>query len=171
MARRTPQPPPEAADQADADPYEVARTIALRKLEQRARSRHELAEALRERGVPDDVAQAVLDRFTEVGLVDDRAFAEAWSESRQRSRHLSRRAIEAELYRKGVDRDTIGEVFAEHDSSIELANARAFAQSKSRSLERLDPDVARRRLAGALARRGFGSSIVWQVVGEEFPVS
>lgn len=170
MVRRVPEPGA-ASDQPDADPYEVARTIALRKLEQRPRSRHELAKALRERGVPDDVAEQVLDRFTEVRLVDDRAFALAWSESRQRSRHLSRRAIEAELYRKGVDRDTIAEAFANHDVEDELANAHAFAATKAKSLERLEPDVARRRLASALARRGYSSSVVWQVVGEQFPVN
>lgn len=150
----------------DADPYEVARAIALRKLEQRARSRSELADALARRGVHDDVADRVLERFTEVGLIDDAAFATAWSESRQRTKHLSRRAIEAELRRKGVEGDVIAEAMQGHDGDVELETARAFAEVKCRTLRGVGTDVARRRLAGALARKGFAPHVVWQVVGE-----
>ncbi len=47
------------------------------------RSRGQLAEALAKRQVPAEAATAVLDRFTDVGLIDDAAFAAGWVESRQ----------------------------------------------------------------------------------------
>src|SRR5262249_23857501 len=66
------------SDEQDApgDPESVARAICLRLLAQRARTRAELAQALRRRGVPDGAAGSVLDRFAEVGLIDDAALAQ-----------------------------------------------------------------------------------------------
>src|SRR5580765_8358900 len=76
----------------DAEPIAVAKEICLRLLTERARSRHELATALRRKGVPDDAARAVLDRFGEVGLIDDATFAEQWVHSRHTgSRGLGKR--------------------------------------------------------------------------------
>ena len=62
----------------------MAREIALRRLSVRARSRKELAQDLKSRDVPAEAAAAVLDRFAEVGLIDDAAFAEEWVEARGR---------------------------------------------------------------------------------------
>src|SRR3954454_1475307 len=99
------------SEDPDVDPESVARAIALRMLERQPRTRAELARGMARRGVPADVAAAVLDRFTEVGLVDDEAFASAWVESRHAGRGLGRRALTAELRRRGVDeqvvRDTV----------------------------------------------------------------
>ena len=94
--------PPGDLDDSPADPEQVARTILLRRLEAAPRTRAELATTLRERNVPDEVALRVLDRFEEVGLIDDRVFARMWVESRQRGRNLSGRALRSELRRKGV---------------------------------------------------------------------
>jgi len=84
----------------------VARTILLDALTGQARSRRELRARLAKKGVPDDLAERLLDRFAEVGLVDDEAFARSWVESRRRSRGLARRALAHELRRKGVDDET-----------------------------------------------------------------
>lgn len=148
----------------DADPEEVARTIVLRKLAAQARTRTELARALKTREVPEAAANAVLDRMTEVGLVDDATFAHDWVASRQQRRHLSRTALRRELQTKGVDRDLIDdalsgvEVDDEHRAALDLARRRAA------SMAGLERDVAYRRLGGVLARRGFSSSVTVQVL-------
>lgn len=150
----------------DADPEEVARTIVLRKLAAQARTRTELARALKTREVPEAAANAVLDRMTEVGLVDDATFAHDWVASRQQRRHLSRTALRRELQTKGVDRDLIDdalsgvEVDDEHRAALDLARRRAA------SMAGLERDVAYRRLGGVLARRGFSSSVTVQVITE-----
>src|SRR5215213_6281976 len=77
-AAGTGEPAPDPHGDAEADPYVVARSIALDRIAARARTRHELAQALKSRNVPPQVAEQVLDRLQEVGLVDDAAFAEAW---------------------------------------------------------------------------------------------
>ncbi|NNG19398.1 regulatory protein RecX [Naumannella sp. ID2617S] len=144
----------------------MARQIVLRQLTMQARSRHELAEILRRKNIPGDAAAAVLDRMEQVGLVDDSRFAEAWVESRQQRRHLSRTALRQELQRKGVDREQISEAVAEVSPDDEYAAALALAQKKFRSVQSLEPVVQRRRIAGALARRGFGASIASQALDE-----
>ncbi len=154
------------SEDADADPYEVARSIALRKLSAQDRTRHELALALRTRNVPDEVAEEVLGRLQEVGLVDDTAFAEAWVESRQQRRHLSRPALRRELQKKGVDRDDIDAALESVDFGDELAAARDLARRRHQGLRAQPYPVRYRRLAGVLSRRGFGSTIVAQVLRE-----
>jgi regulatory protein len=144
----------------------VARTIVLNKLTARARSRQELADSLAERGVPDDVATKVLDRFGEVGLVDDAAFAHAWVQSRQASRGLSRRALGLELQRKGVDSETVAESLESIDDETEYDAARALVEKKLRSSRTTDPQARWRQLVGLLARRGYSPGLSMRVVGD-----
>jgi regulatory protein len=155
-----------AAAELEADPEAVARKILLDTLTGQARSRQELADKLAKRGVPDDLATTLLDRFTEVGLVDDAAFARQWVESRHRSRGLAPRALKQELRRKGVDDDDAAEALEQIDESAERAAARALVDRKLRSMRGLDRQVATRRLAGLLARKGYSSGIAFSVVRE-----
>ena len=148
----------------EADPEGVARTIVLRKLAAQARTRHELATALASRDVPEDVADVVLDRMEAVGLVDDEAFARDWVASRQQRRHLSRSALRRELQTKGVDRDQIDEAVAEVETDDEVEAALALATKRFRSMQGLERDVQYRRLAGALARRGFSGAVASTVL-------
>ena len=150
----------------EADPESIARTVALRKLAAQARTRYELDQALRKRNVPDEAAAAVLDRLEEVGLVDDQAFAQDWVASRQQRRYLSKSALRRELQAKGVDREDLEEALATVDSDDELAAARALATKKAATMRSLEPMVRDRRIAGALARRGFGSGVIGTVLAE-----
>ncbi len=158
----------EPVDDADrgphADPESVARTIILTKLTDRARSRQELADALAAKAVPEDVSTRMLDRFQELGLVDDTAYAESWVHSRQQTRGLSRRALAAELRRKGVDRDSIEAAVSQVDDQDEREAAEQLVQRKLRSMRGLDPTVQARRLLGMLARKGYGYGLAGDVV-------
>ncbi|MGC2008301.1 regulatory protein RecX, partial [Trebonia sp.] len=71
------------------DPEERARQVCLRLLTLAPRTRAQLADALRKRGIPDETADEVLSRFVDVGLIDDAAFARAWVESRHYGRGLA----------------------------------------------------------------------------------
>jgi len=149
-----------------ADPDQVARAILLRRLEAAPRTRAQLATTLRERDVPDDVAQRVLDRFEEVGLIDDRLFARMWVDSRQAGRLLSRRALAAGLRRKGVADDLVRDAVDTVSAEDELAAAREMARRKARGVDGLPRATQVRRLSGALARRGYGPGVTARVVRE-----
>ena len=104
----------------------------LRKLAARARTRHELAQALAAKQVPDAVSRSVLDRFQAAGLVDDAAFAADWVESRQGRRHLSAAALRRELQAKGVDSDHIDAALSAVDADDEYAAALDLARRRQR---------------------------------------
>jgi regulatory protein len=150
----------------DADPEAVARTICLRLLTAAPRTRAQLTDALRRRGVPDEAAEAVLARFAEVGLIDDATFAASWVESRHRGRGLGRRALAAELNRRGVDREDVESAVAQLSPETELATARALVERRLASTAGQPAQVRMRRLAGMLARKGYPPGLAYQVVRE-----
>ena len=167
-SRRAAQAPPDpVAEGPDADPESVARKILLDQLTGQARSRKQLSDKLASRNVPTDIATRLLDRFEEVGLVDDEAFARSWIASRQPGKGLARRALAQELRRKGVDDEVAREALDEIDPADEEAAARALVRKKLRSLSRVDDTTATRRLVGMLARKGYGSGLAFVVVREE----
>jgi regulatory protein len=151
-------------EEPPADPAERARGICLRLLTGNPRTRKQLADALRKREIPDEVADEVLSRFEEVGLINDGAFADAWVESRHHGRGLARRALAQELRTKGVDSTLIDEAVSQLDSEQEEATARELVDRKLRSTQGLDRDKRLRRLAGMLARKGYSQGMALRVV-------
>jgi regulatory protein len=132
----------------------VAREICLRQLAVRPRTRAELGTALAKGGISAEVTAEVLDRYDEVGIIDDAAFARAWVSSRHHGRGLARRALANELRRHGVDADTAGAALDDIDPATEAATARALVDRKLRTVSG-DPQAAFRRLVGMLARKGY----------------
>lgn len=159
-----PTPGRPAAEGPPGDPETTARTVCLRMLAAAPRTRAQLAEALAKRGIPDDVAGQVLDRFVEVGLIDDAAYAEAWVRSRHESRGLARRALVHELRRRGVAGDVVQAAVDQLDPDEELATARALVERKLPSTRGVDHQRRVRRLCGMLARKGYPSGIAMQAV-------
>jgi regulatory protein len=153
------------ADSASRD--EQARALCLRLLTARARTRAELAAQLTKRGYPDDVSARVLDRLTDVGLVDDEDFAQQWVRSRRVNAGKGRRALASELRTKGIDDEVIAAALEDIDSDAERSRAEQLVADKLRR-ERLTDDTddvkVARRLVGMLARRGYGQSMAFDVV-------
>jgi len=130
------------------------------------RTRAQLADALRRRGVPEDAAQAVLERFGEVGLIDDEAFAEAWVTSRHAGRGLGRKALAAELRNRGVADDTVRDAVSHLDPEEELETARRLVARRLASTRNLPVATRTRRLTGMLARKGYPPGMAFRVVRE-----
>jgi regulatory protein len=158
----------DATDHPEAarDPETLARQICLRLLTIEPRTRAQLAQALRRRGVPADAAEAVLARFTDVGLIDDAVFARAWVESRHYSRGLSRRSLSAELRRRGVGRDEISEAVDALDPEQEVATARRLVEQKMAHTRGQPPEARARRAAGVLARKGYPPGLAYRLIKE-----
>ena len=147
------------------DPETIARAICLKLLTDRARTRSELAASLRRRGIPDEVAERILGRFSEVGLIDDAAFAEQWVRSRQLTRGLGRHALAAELRGKGVDAEIVGQAVAAIDEDAEERRARELVARRLRTIAPGDKRAAP-KLVGMLARRGYSAQLSYRVVRE-----
>jgi regulatory protein len=147
-----------------ADPAEAAREICLRSLAVRPRTRAELAAVLRRHGIADEVAADVLDRYQDVGIVDDEAFAKAWVTSRHHGRGLARRALASELRRKGIGSDAAGAALEELDDQTQAQTARALVDHRLRTERRGTPDATFRRMVGMLARKGYPPGLAILVV-------
>jgi regulatory protein len=148
------------------DPEERARQVCLRLLTLAPRTRAQLADALRKRRIPDDVAEGVLGRFTSAGLIDDAAFARAWVESRHHGRGLSGRALTAELRERGVDDGQIKEAVDELGPDAEAQTARWLVERKLAATIGQAPEARVRRLAGMLARKGYPPGLAFRVIRE-----
>ena len=149
---------------------EQARALCLRLLTARARTRAELAGQLTKRGYPDDVTARVLDRLTEVVLLDDIDFAEQWVHSRLANAGKGKRALAAELHTKGVDKDVITSVLGGINPADERGRAEELVRKKLRRENLTDESAdakVTRRLVGMLARRGFSQGMAFDVVSVE----
>jgi regulatory protein len=150
----------------EPDPHDVARQIVLRQLAMVPRSRAELLKKLTQRGCEADVAATVLDRMTQVGLVDDEAYAQMLVRSQQAGRGLARRALARELRTKGIEEHVAEEALDSISDEDERDRARALVDKRLRAMHGLGIQVQTRRLAGMLARKGYSSGVTYTVIRE-----
>ncbi|MFQ5875464.1 MAG: regulatory protein RecX [Dehalococcoidia bacterium] len=150
---------------------EEALNVAGRFLGYRPRSEREVRSRLRRRGFDEDVVERAVARLRERGLLDDTEFARFWKENRVAFSPRSRRLLEQELRRKGVDVEVVAEVSADVEDSEEAYRA---GHKKARSLPLGDYTVFHRRMMSFLKGRGFGYATasetarrLWQEAGEQ----
>jgi regulatory protein len=148
------------------DPEARARLVCLRLLTHAPQTRAQLADALSRRGIPAEIADNVLERFTDVGLIDDAAFAKAWVESRHYSRGLAGRALTAELKQRGVADDEIREAVDGLGPDAEVATARELVARKLAATKGQPTQARVRRLTGMLARKGYPPGLAFRVIRE-----
>ncbi|MBT2530574.1 regulatory protein RecX [Arthrobacter sp. ISL-48] len=165
-----PDPDSSVSEDAEPDPASVARAIVLRQLTNSAKSRLQLSRKLAERNIPEDVAEAVLDRFQEVRLIDDAEFADMWVRSRSQSRKLAKGSLRRELAEKGIDPETAAAALEQLSDADEEAAARQLVERKLRPGTDLSDGAERdkitRRLVSMLARKGYQPSQAFRIVGE-----
>lgn len=153
---------PEAAERLQhQDAVHKACERALRLLSYRPRSRAELAQRLRSKGIAESIYQEALDKLEDAGWIDDAVFARFWVEEREYFRPRSQRALRTELRRKGVSDSLIEESLQEIN---EQESAYQAAFGRAQRWARLDYQTFRRRLGGFLQRRGFDYGIVKETV-------
>ena len=138
----------------------------LDSLTRSARTRGQLADLLARKGVPEETAESVLDRFTELGLVDDVAYAEAFTRSRHEHKGLGSRAIAFELRRRSVSDEVVQDAVSALDPEQEERTAFRLARERQARMAGLPKEVQVRRLAGFLARKGYGGDVVGRAVRE-----
>jgi regulatory protein len=155
----------------EPDPYSVATKIAVDALSRRARSRGELAEILRKKLVPEEVAERLLDRLVAQKLLDDSAFAHEWSQLRHRSKGLSRRVLAQELRKKAIAPEVIDHALAGITREDEVIAARNLVAKKLRSLTRFSGDVQYRRVHSLLARKGYSASVITEAIRAELAIA
>ena len=128
------------------------------------RSRKELEVTLAKREIDPQVTKEVLDRFVEIDVINDAAYAQLLVRSRCNTKRVSRSVMRQQLRQKGVDQDIIEQALLVVTDVDELQMATQLVEKKARAMTRLDPQVRKRRLFGLLARKGYGTAIALQVI-------
>ena len=168
---------------AETNPDAVL-NAAARFLELRSRSVEEVRKHLTAAAFPPALVEGAVDRLLQLGWLDDRAFATAWVESRDRARPRGQVALRRELTLKGIDREIVDAVLADRNeaaadgegdsggygrpgvgvgSADEMAAERLLRKSRGALLRIDDPRVRRQRVYALLARNGFDPDVCREV--------
>jgi regulatory protein len=137
-----------------------ARNVLLYQLSRGAKSAHTLRQILEKREIDAEIAEGVIQRFIEVGLIDDLSYAETVVNSRRKFKGLAKSAIKRELGQKGVSQEIAEQATAELTAEDDLVVATELALKRVVRLAHLERDVRQRRLHSYLSRKGYGSNAV-----------
>jgi regulatory protein len=173
-ARRRETPAERRERRAAVDDPDVVLAAAARFLEARSRSVVEVRRRLTGAGYQRALVDGAIERLLELGVLDDRAFAEAWIASRDRARPRGERVLRQELLQKGIDRPLIDELLEERRTTEDgeagepdVEAARRLLERNARSLDRIaDPRQRRARAYALLARNGFDPDVCRDVAAE-----
>ena len=142
-----------------------AKEAALRFLGNQDRTVHQVRGKLEERGFEQSVIEAALADLGRARLLDDRAFARRWIESRMANRPAGELRFEQDLHSRGVAPEVIAEVLAEFDDTVGSEEAALQVLRRHRwRFAGLGEEKARRKMWGLLSRRGFDADTNQRVV-------
>jgi regulatory protein len=145
---------------------DAAKQVLLRRLSHAPRTRKELAKDLKDKDISDEVANVALDRFEEVGLINDQALASNYVSSQHERKGIGKNALRQQLRAKGVSDDVALEAISQISDDQEFQAAFALACKKIRSLQRDDAKTQLRKIVGVLARKGYPSNLAFRVAKE-----
>ena len=127
-----------------------AKEKALWLISYRDHSKKELTDKIR-RTCDDESAETAVERMEELGLVNDRVFAERYARKLLFTKHMSKTAASYELVRKGIDRELADEILEGIDV-VEREQIREVIEKKYRNLS---DEKIKRRAFSALQRLGY----------------
>jgi regulatory protein len=135
---------------------------ALRYIALRSRSKWEIETYLKRKSSDYLLQQEIVNKLTDIGFVNDEAFAEAWVANRRLLKSVSRRHLLQELRAKHIADDIAQQVLAE-DETDELQTLRELVNRK-RQQTRYQDEL---KLMQYLARQGFQYDDIKSVLHEE----
>jgi regulatory protein len=148
------------------DLFVQGKLLAERYLAARMRSEYEVRRYLSRKDIPDDVIEETISTFRRVRLLNDEEYARAFVRDRLRLKPKATSMLRRELHARGISRDIVDTVLEEEkpeDASLVHELATQWL-SRHRTP---DNQTARRRLAGFLQRRGFSTSVIYDVLNEK----
>jgi regulatory protein len=143
---------------------DATREAALKILERKRRTRSDLERRLLDKGFAQTAITPVVDRLTEVGLIDDQEFARAFLSGRWGRKPAGWSRLKQELKAKGIDEEVVAAArvqIEERDGVVdEVETARKLVEQARRRYVRDDPRKAQNKLYALLARRGFSGDVI-----------
>ena len=128
-----------------------AKEKALWLISYRSHSKKELRDKI-SRTCDRQSAEKAVERMEELGLVNDRDYAERCAQTLIFTKHMSKRGAAMELRRKGIESEIIDEVL----DDIEVDEREQIQAVIERKYPKIDDEKIRRRAVAALQRLGYG---------------
>lgn len=110
-------------------------------------------EGVKRPGASQKSADQALSRLKEKGYIDDEKFSRSWAENRSQIKGISRRKLQLELRKKGVEASIIEQALQESPRSDEDELAKIIAKKR----HRYDNE---QKFIGYLMRQGFSYDII-----------
>lgn len=154
----------EEKDNATVDESEKPRPVEKPKIY----TKNKMAQLLEREGFSTKAIETSIEELIRSGHIRDRKYAENWIVRRQKSNPRGKTLLKSELVDKGIDRETAEQVVSQVETEDEMKVALQIARKRVKQYKRLPTHVAKRRLHGFLARRGFGSETVRYVLAQIF---
>jgi regulatory protein len=161
--QKSQQQQPESTPEVDAE--SAVRNLVLRRLTQRAYTRHQLEDYLGRKNADPETVAKVLDRFAEVGLIDDAEYAAEFVRARRAVKGTGPAVLRMELKKRGIAEDLILQALDDRVGE-DIDVARELAARKLQSLSRFDSATQNRRLVSFLVRRGYSPGLAFGLVRE-----
>lgn len=135
----------------------------LRFLSFRPRSKKEIANYLKEKEAGTEVSKLIFKKLEKYGYVNDLEFARAWVQSRNRLRPRGISLLRAELFQKGIDKETVDQVL-EKNKDLQFNLAKRSVEKKIKLWKNLEYRPFFQKVSAHLLRRGFSYQIAKNVV-------
>jgi len=120
----------------------------------RPRSEKEINDWMIRKKVNKNIIKSLLERISDLDLLNDRKFAGWWVDQRITFKNKSLRDLEYELKNKGIAKDVIFEVLDETEVD-ELGSARKLIEKNNYKWSRFPGSISRQKKKIYLARKGF----------------
>lgn len=144
-----------------------AREKALDLLSRRAYSRGEVMERLT-KVYPEELAAEVCSQLSEVGLIDDQAYAEKLAEELSTMRGYGPYRVQFELKKRGVDEEIIRQVLGDVKEGQQQNIDQVLHTKYARYLEDPEDRKNRNKVTQALARMGYSYPVIREALSRYF---
>lgn len=141
---------------------ERAQSIALSALSRRSMTCRQMRDKLKDKEVPPELAEEIIDYLCECGYLDDAEYARIFIIDSVKIKGRGRRRILEELRQKGISRDVAERIYDEAEPDEESAVRRLLEQkSAGRNMQdRRERD----KVIQFLLRRGFSFDVILRVL-------
>jgi len=144
-----------------------AREYALMLLEYRERSEQEIRERMARKNYDERLIKSTMKSLKNHNLVNDRRFARMWAESCLR-RSYGRWKVQADLDKKGIDREIVEQVLRESYSKVDEVQIALALIQKKWPLIKEEKNTLLRRVSDFLKRRGFPFEVIAEVIRQQY---
>lgn len=136
-------------------------------LTHKTRTRSELVQRLKERGIDEAAVEHAMDKLASYGYVDDAAYAKEYVQSAVMTGRWGRKAVEYKLKEKGLDKSVIEKAMAAYTQEDEKELARKQLNAAAGRRQGVEAYKQRRKIFAALARHGFDYGVISELLHAE----